>query len=430
MRKSFIVLILSFIMPILHNAYAESPKAEIGDWVFGVGGDNRFRYEFVSDYGLNHAADDSKSVIFNRLRIDMTASYAKVLDIFVEGLDAREWVYKTVKAGQADEFDLHQAYVDFKNILDSGVGVKAGRQKLSFGKNRVLGAPSWSNKINSFDALLLSWKNDKNRTSLFAANRVLYDQHNFNDGQGHEVLGGFYNTCNINKDSLIDTYFISQVDKDTSVKGEDNRYGHLERYTAGGRLNIKDLQGLEFDFEPVYQFGKNGTSAISAYAFAFYVQKQFKVKYNPKLRLEFNLASGDNDLKDGDYHTFIPVYQSTHEPYGIIDFFRWQNLREIAIFSSLEINKKFTLGPEFHAYWLDQDADAWYKSDGTKLWSNTTGNTGSFVGTELSLVGKYKISSNVGIEAGYSRFLSGTVAAKSGDEDGVNFVYLQTVLSF
>ncbi|MFH1799038.1 MAG: alginate export family protein [Candidatus Omnitrophota bacterium] len=406
----------------------EMKNIQIGDYIVDIGFDNCLRWESIEDYDFS--SNDSYSKIYNRFRLNSKISYKDSFEVFVEGIDAREWVYNIKRGSQFDDFDLHQAYLYLSNIMDSNLSLKVGRQKLSYGKKRLLAAPTWSNQIRSFDAAVAKLEFSKLTSDLIFGNAVEYDSNNFNDSQEGEYLYGTYNTYKAFDFLLVDFYFLSQIDRKTIVTGEDGRVGHLERYTMGGRFNVEAAKDLNFDFEGDYQFGEKGTSDIDAYALSFYAEKKFSAIFSPKVKLEFNLASGDNDLTNNEYNTFIPVYQTTHGPYGIIDFFRWQNMREIALFTSFKPAAKLFLNPEFHWYWLDNEADAWYRSSGSKMFSNTTGNTASYVGSEYSLVASYELNKNTNFELGYSYFLCGDVAKKAGDNDGVSFGYLHTIIKF
>lgn len=429
--KRKLLFIAVIILLAAQNVFADGTwlkNIDAGNWTVDIGGDNRFRFEQIDDDDFR-SSEDGYAVMYNRVKLNLKFAYKNILNVFVETLDAREWTHDIKKGGQFDDMDLHQAYIYFNEIFPH-TGLKIGRQRLDYGKGRIVSTPTWSNKIKAFDSVVTKLNFSDLTSDIFIGNEASYDDNNFNDNQGHDIFSGVYNTYKISSDSLADFYFLSEIDKNVAVRGEDNRFGHKERYTAGARYNIIPIKDLTFDIETMYQFGRNGTSDIDAYAVSFYVEKKFTAKFNPSVKLEFNLASGDGDLTDNEYNTFIPVHQATHGSYGIIDYFRLQNIREIAGFASFDITEKLSLKPELHWYWLDSDADAWYKSNGSRIFSNTIGNTDSYVGAESSLVAVYSLNKYIKFETGYSHFFSGDVAEHARDNNGVNFGYLQTILSF
>ncbi len=431
MKKKLLLFTMLVSFTAAQNVFADGTwlkNIKAGDWTMNVGGEDRLRFEQIDDDDFS-SSEDAYAVIYNRMKLNSKFAYKDILSVFVETLDAREGTHDIKKGGQFDDMDLHQAYIAFNEVLPH-TGLKIGRQKLDYGKGRIISAPAWSNKIKAFDSAVIKLSFSDLTGDIFIGNEASYNDNNFNDGQGHDLFSGIYNTYKISSNSLTDFYFLSEIDKDIAVKGEDNRFGHKQRYTTGARYNISPIKDINFDIETMYQFGKNGTSDIDAYAASFYIEKKFAAKFNPIAKLEFNLASGDRDLTDNEYNTFIPVHQATHGSYGIIDYFRLQNIREIAGFAGFDITQKFSLKPELHWYWLDSDADAWYKSNGSKVFSNTIGNTDSYVGAESSLVAGYSLNKYVKFETGYSHFFSGDVAEHAGDNNGVDFGYLQTTLSF
>lgn len=397
---------------------------EIGSWTVGTGFDNRIRYESMGD--LRATADDTKNTFYNRLRIRGSVAYEKSFKLFVEGLDAREWINNVPRRGQYDDLDLHQAYLEAGNIEGIPLRAKIGRQIFNYGEKRILSAPTWSNKIRSFDAALIGLDTSKVKIDIFGGYIVTYEDNHFNDNNKDESLIGIYNTIKPIEKLLVDLYLLSQDKETASATGTTEQ----KRRTAGVRLNTKPYKGLTFDIEAAYQFGEDIDLDIEAYGISCYVEQSITAALDPSVRLEFNLASGDSDPSDNKSGTFIPSYQTTHSPYGIIDFFKWQNMKEIAIFCSLHPSKKLMITPEAHAYWLENNSDSWYRSSGAELWTKgETSDPGSFVGSELSLTVKQSILKALNVEAGYSAFFCGDVADEVSDEDTVHFGYLQMILT-
>ena len=142
------------------------------------------------------------------------------------------------------------------------------------------------------------------------------------------------------------------------------------------------------------------------------------------------MASGDDSSTDGEVNTFIPLYQSTHEPYGLLDYFRWQNMKEAAWkFDVSPINKwKFT--PQLNLFWLENRHDSWYNSSGTVVRTKTSGNRSSYVGKEVSLRAYYDVTKYVKWESGYAHFFPGDFVEKTGAHNDVDWVYSQITFKY
>ncbi len=403
-------------------AHATGASSADEGWSWKVGADDRIRYELRGAF--RNDKDDKKNVVYNRLRVNAAFDYKDSFTLFIEGLDAREWTHDAPHRGQEDDFDLHQAYVSLERLFGSGVRAKLGRQKISYGRKRILAAPTWGNKIRSFDAATVGWRGGQWDSDVFFGCPITYES-GFNTPNDDEQLTGLYNTWHVNARTSLDVY---AVRKEKPLPALEGVAQEQDRYTTGLRLAAKTAAGTAVDAEAAYQFGDEGDAEVNAYALACRVDQCFEAMGRPRLGLEVNLASGDSDPNDNTSRTFIPPYQTTHAPYGIIDFFRWQNLREIAVFGSIEVTPNLAIKPEAHAYWLDEGADAWYGTSGKAL--NAPGATEgvTYAGVELSAVTKYRLGKHTALEGGYSLFLPGDAADDISDEDAVHYGYVQVAL--
>jgi len=405
-------------------------KFEIGNWAFKAGFDERFRYEYRHDFDFNESLKDDGSLLFNRSMINFKAnlkdSWGKnILELFVEGLDARAGAYqiKPIKT-QRDSFDLHQAYINLYNIAGSDFGFKAGRQEIKYGAGRLIAAPTWSNRIRSFDAVILRYRpSDLYLDFLFGAD-VKYDDNNFNYTQHKEKIMGLYGGYKFNKRvSRIEFYFLPQTIRNITTKST--------RYTAGARIQGSIPGEILYDLELPYQFGKQNHKTIRAYAFHGDLSREFlAIPWRPKLVFEYNQASGDKDPRDSANNTFIPLYQTTHDPYGLMDFFRWQNMREVATILNLSVTNKLKVIPQVNFFWLMSTNDAWYDSTGAVLRNVSKGRRSHYVGQEVSLRSIYELNKNIKLECGYAHFFTGGYVKDSGANDDADWTYAQVAFKY
>ena len=417
-----------FNLVLIQNIFAAENILKgynLAGWKTDFGIEDRLRYEYRSDFDFNKSSKDNGSLIFNRVRINGKFNLNDKYELFIEGLDGRVGSYRIKKTAQTTDFDLHQAYLKINKIINSGFAVKLGRQELTYGKGRLIAAPTWSNRINSFDAAVLRYNAGSFYGDLFIGYNVKYDVNNANHINDEEMLSGIYLGNQKDKKSpLLEGYFLSLIDNNKKSTG------HIHRYTVGLRSQANFLGNYTYDFEMPFQFGKDGAKDIRAYALHLDVSRTFDIFLKPKLMFEFNLASGDREPNDSKSNTFIPLFQSTHGPYGIIDFFRWENMKEGAVSVCLSPNVKFQITPELHFYWLDSIHDSWYNSSGTKLRTGTKGNESSYVGSEASIWARYDLSKNIQLESGYSHFFTGSFVKDTGSNDDADWLYLQTTLKF
>ncbi|MBL7129995.1 MAG: alginate export family protein [Candidatus Omnitrophica bacterium] len=417
-------------------------NAEKNDWTFVIGGEERLRVEFRDNFDFDNKIDDQGCLVFQRILINGKLKYKKNLTLFIECKDIREISNGIKKTNQYDDFDLYQGYLEYKNNI---IDLKIGRQKFGYGDKRILAAPFWSNKLKSFDAIKASiypvrkgFSNGvylENFTiDLFGGNIVLYDDNNFNDAKANEYMYGSYIGYK-NKDFFIpeiELIYLTVYNEDDLIKGEDNQWGKLNQHTVDALVKGSLFSsGIDYCFEFAYQFGKYGTNDIKdAYAIHVDVKRKFNTFLKPELKLEYNNASGDKDPNDRKTNTFISYYQSTHHPYGIMDFFRWQNMREVAFSVKLNPTKKFSIMSAVNCFWLDEKRDSWYKSSGSKIRTATNSQVSDFVGTEISTTVKYNLNKHVKFELGYAHFFTSSYVKDTGSDDHADWGYLQTEISF
>lgn len=391
-------------------------------WKLGFGAEERVRVESRNNFDFDRRSDDRGGYIYQRLRVSAKAGLPGKYELFAEGLDLRQANYSLPKAAQEDAADLHQAYASVKGLgLDLPLELKVGRQELKYGKGRLVWAATWGNRINHLDAAVLKYKAGALSADAFYGARVSYDENGWNDPNRHDILGGVYAAYQKAKGSpLAEAYFLSNYDS--------SNMSTLNRRTFGLRAAFRLPGGVDCDLELPYQFGKTLGKDIDAYAFHFDASRGFKTPWSPRLSASFNVASGDRKAGDDKSNTFVPLYQSPHDPYGLMDLFRWQNMREAAVEVALTPVKGFKVIPAVNLFWLDNNHDSWYDSAGKKLRTNTTGRAGAYVGREASLLVKYDISDEAKFDAGYAHFSTGEYVEDTGAHSDADWMYFQLSL--
>lgn len=429
MRKLLLIIGLFCLFPCLAFAETGVDQGEFLKWQFKFGLDERLRYEYRNDFDFSESAKDTGSLIFNRVRVNLKASLTdeylnRIMDVFVEGLDAQVWSYQTKQIAQKDNFDLHQSFAHIYNILGAPVDFKIGRQEMSYGKGRLIAAPSWSNLIRAFDAAVLHAHPGSFNMDLLYGQPVKNFTYSFDRSSDEEVVGGIY--AGYRKDHvspLLEGYFLTQV----ITSGQTT----IERYTFGPRLVMFLPWNITLDAEAPYQFGRTAKTPIRAYAFHVDVSRVCEeVFWKPKISVSYDQASGNRKLSGETNNTFVPLYQTTHDPYGIMDFFRWQNMHNPEVSVTFFPTEKLRLIPQVDFFWLDSKYDSWYNSSGTVLRANTTGVKSSYVGCETSLRAGYDVTKNIKVEAGYAHFFTGGYVRLTGANDDADWVYSQVVIKY
>lgn len=433
MRKGIylaIILLISASGDVFSETKPAPAAGESRTLRYTIGLEERFRYEYKNDFDFNAGSKDNGSLFFHRLRLNAQATFGDAVQIFFEGLDAQTGGYQMkATANQTDDFDLHQAYLNVLNVAGSDFDIKLGRQELKYGKGRLIAAPTWSNRIRSFDAGVVHCDHNGFYGDILYGQDVKYDDDKFNASRNEEMLVGTYFGYQKHKMTpLTEGYFLGLID----IKGAND----IRRYTVGLRLQATVSAGTVVDIEVPYQFGETGTTTagtrgIKAWAFHADASKSFEnIQWKPKFTVGYDEASGDKDPNDSVNNTFVPLYQSTHDSYGLMDFSRWQNVRNPEINLTFSPTERMRFSSQADFFWLQSKFDNWYNSSGGSVRTKTSGERGYYLGSELSLRAYYDFNKNIKLESGYAHFFPGGYVKDSGADDDADWVYAQMVAKY
>jgi hypothetical protein len=154
--------------------------------------------------------------------------------------------------------------------------------------------------------------------------------------------------------------------------------------------------------------------------------------------LEYNFATGDKDPTDGNNESFQNLFPSNHAHYGYMDEFGWRNLHNLRLQLTAQPTKKVSVEASFHAFWLAETTDYWYRANGLSTTRTRTPGgadvrtigASSFAGTEVDLAFTWKATDWLTVHGGYSHFFAGDYLEDTGPGDDADFAYLQAALAF
>ena len=154
--------------------------------------------------------------------------------------------------------------------------------------------------------------------------------------------------------------------------------------------------------------------------------------------MTYDFASGDDDPKDNDSHSFQNLYPSNHDRFGLMDEFGWRNLHDARFEINLKPVKKLSFDIRYHAFWLADTHDYWYRSNGISTLRTTTPagvdvrtiNAGNFAGQEADFIASYDVTKNVKLQAGYAHFFAGDYLVDTGAHSDADFGYVMTTFQF
>ncbi|MDP2688661.1 MAG: alginate export family protein [Deltaproteobacteria bacterium] len=376
------------------------------------GGQYRLRGEYRDNVDYNDDLSDSTDFWTQRVRLTANAAATDDTSIKITLQDTRTFgatgvlTDDTVDNGVAadsgtDNFlDLHEAYLNVKDIFGAPVSFRAGRQELNYGDQRLVGGFGWSNNGRAFDGFKFMYSNDMVDVDAFSMT-ITEDTAATNDDT---YFNGVYATLKqLVPNNTVDAYLFHQTDGTA-----------LTRYTLGARVKGA-LAGVDYTVELPYQFGEaSDTVDISAWALA--VKAGYTLPTPMKIRVgaEYDFATGDEAGSADENEAFNNLFPTNHAHFGIGDVVNtWSDIQAWSLNASVDVNEKLNV---YVAYWN-------YTEDEVPSGADDD------LGSEIDLVASYKYSNSVGIEAGAARFYPGDRTAVTPD-DPQDWAYLQLTANF
>lgn len=428
------------------------------DWVeFGLS--QRTRFEFVSNNWRTgqRNADNTQLPLQSRVRLGINRGPYWVL---FEGQDSRTHFAQAGDfAGRevANKFDILQLFgsATFKNVFDTELrtDLHFGRMTLELGAARLIGRNDFPNTTNNFDGGHLSIGNNKDwRVRAFLTAPVNRKNDELDDARNRTLFWGTAFESTQNKWASGEIYYLGLSDE---FDRQSNRAKHL--HTTGARIVKKDIRQrsdfeseqtgeLDYDLEGAAQVGdRHGKDHFAWMAFArlAYTLNQ---PWIPRLAGEFVYASGTRN-PDGDQSaTFDRLFGLRRPDLGhtsLFGPFSHSNLIKVGWRLTALPRDDFRIFIKHHLNWLAEKRDALSGSalPGFSNLQDRTGSSGSFLGHDIELVGRYRIRETTDLEAGYQHWFKGSffdgltqLANRGGlpinGEKDTNYFFVQTTVRF
>jgi hypothetical protein len=426
------------------------PLGDNRDVYLSLGGSARYRYELFNNNTFGAGPQDDTGYHLTRLFAHADLHVGPHLRGFVQlksGMeDGRNGGPRPT---DGDEFDLQQAFVDFRTTVPrdwlhteaaSSLTLRLGRQELIYGAQRLIGPLDWANVHRTFDGGKLTWDVPKvNTLDLLWVHPVIIENEEPNSTDKNASIIGAYDTLSLpkvfGKDSgtKLEVYGL-YLDRDNAVFPSEGP-GDEQRMTLGVRFSGAP-KPFDFDIELDYQFGSYGDGDISAWAAAGeFGYTLAQAPFSPRPFLGFDTASGDGDPGDGDLGTFNQLYPTGHPHLGYIDAIGRQNILdargglEVTFLKDKPHAKKVTLRAEHHVFWRQSTDDAVYNAGGGVTRADN-GSDESYVGGETDLLLNWQIERHWSAYLGYSHFFPGDFIQDTGPSGDIDFVYAAIQFTF
>lgn len=448
-------ILLSVFAAALTAAYVV--PADAADVTFS--GQYRLRGEYRNDADFNGNVNDHTDSWGQRVRLTADAKATDDTSVKITLQDTRTWGASTAAAGgsaltdSGNTLDFHESYVNINNLFGAPVSLRAGRQELNYGDQRLIGSFGWSNNGRSFDALKFAYTSAPVNVDLFTS-KVRESTTTSTD----QDFSGIYATVKAIPNNTLDLYVLwlrDGLQSGNSAFGWGTTIGNTaitggisdaqNLYTYGARLKGA-VSGLDYTLELPIQSGSVDTRTnsynLKGWAAAAKLGYTLPTPTKVRLGLEYDYASGDNDASNNDIKTFFNLFPTNHDKLGFMDQQAWRNIKALGLTASADVTDKLTLGAGLWNLHLAQKHDAWYSAGDWNITPTSTlrkasaTETNSSIGNEVDLTATYKYNSAVAAEVGYSHLFSGKFikdrinATANSDKQDQDWAYLMLTANF
>lgn len=423
---AFLVAILGQALFFETRALAQSPPAApetiaVGDWQLTPSLQLRTRGEYRRDpmdmggrdvTGLNDRVRNAY-LIFERARLGLGAEHG-ALRAQITLQDTREW-------GPFNAYGFfapHEAFAEVHTQSARPAYLRIGRQVVSWGDGRLIGAADWNPVSRSLDAI--RGKVTLGPFDLEALASVLESPQPSSPSFGPPGNSTFTGTqlygANLSWpiDPLLKIEVVSLARISRSGIGE-SRFATAAR---SGETYVESLRasgegrGWKYGVEGAYEFGSASALAPggltrSSYAAAANVSKTFDtIGISPTIRIGGSYASGDGGAGGAKYTQFDPILPDVHTHYGLMDAMTWSNIMEANARLTIVPVADTTFGVQYRYARLAEGSGEWLNSH-LALVGQAPSSTDATLGHEFDAMATWRPWAPFDISAGYSAFLMG-----------------------
>lgn len=428
------------------------PLAAGGSIWVGFGGQARLRLEAWD--GFNFGADagggapfsgpDRDAFLLTRLLAHADLHLGPHARVFLQGKSAFA-LDRDLLGGRrtidVDELDLQNGFLELAAPLaveGAALAVRAGRQELLFGSERLVSPLDWTNSRRTFDGVSAPARFSEWAIAPFWARPVVVEKYRFDRVGDDQDFGGVFAAGVIpSTEAKLDLYWLylrrdavtfnGTADVPTAFNGTS---GREDRHTLGGRVGGK-IPSTSFDaeLEGAYQFGRLGPGHIDAFMVSLvggYTAD--RAPWTPRFFAGLDIASGD-EAPGGDVQTFHQLFPLGHAYLGWIDQVGRQNVIDAYPGITLKPARWLTLDVHAHFFWRAERSDGAYNAAGVRYRAPGPGLSAE-IGQEIDVLARMQIDRHASIAAGYSRFFAGDAIEESGPSEDIDFGYLAAQYTF
>jgi hypothetical protein len=455
MRKTVCTLVATLIAGMTLPAIAELQDVK-------VGGSLRIRGNWYSEDNLTFDKDAGNDVLFveQRTTVNVSASFTENVGAYIEldhygnwgdsfrGLDSDGLLTGT--DGLSNSFSeynqdgrgfptisndgsvsLYQGYIEVKEIWDSPLSVRIGRQEITLPSEFLIGNNNTSSNFRglSFDGITTSSQFGDFKLQSWVAELLRNNNPNRIESSGDTWFNGLYGSYVGFEDMTIDAYLMRYYQAKTDVTEAQGYVDSIAFFTFGMRFAGSKAQ-FDWDVEGAYQMGDSGlpdvanvsSEDVQAFGLTAKAGYTFDVKMQPRVFVNGAYFSGDEE--DSAFNRMFSDFEYSE----FIDSTDLSNVWTVGGGASAQVTESIGITGVANYFQVVEDFGA---SDDD-------------LGIEVALYASYQYSEDLGFNVGYAHFFSGDgvedgqfVASNGnafiggfGEADDLDYAFIETSIKF
>ena len=362
-----------------------------GAWHLTLGGSSRARAE--ADWNKTLGASPHENDTLGRLRgfVDLDIGHARDFRWFAEIRAADTCGSSRPKPALfQDAIDMNDFFLEgtFASATKHPVAVRAGRQELLFGQEKLVSPLDWSGTHRTFDGLSVIASTPRTKTTVFVTHPVAHQPHEIDKAISNVDFFGVNASLRLEPGQLLETYAFGKYDNNHAYAAEDGAtMGSLRCRTYGAHYQLDVKSGWSLDTEWALQDGSVSTDSIRAFIGSVTGGHQWaKSPWKPKISLGLDEASGDSNPADGTRGTFDQLFPLSHRYFGHMDLVARQNVKAARVQVETFPRKGLKWETQLHGFRLASNRDALYDATGKVVRRDATGASGGDVAVEIDSI--------------------------------------------
>jgi Alginate export len=372
---------------------------------------------------INYISGNAQAYELTRVRGGMQLNPVNWLTAYMQFHDthALGLPLKYTASNMRDSFDFRQAYL---NLHFRNFSAFAGREELKFGDERLVGISDWTNNSRTFDGFVARI-GDKNRVDLFSASVVVIHPTSLDMHAAGLNFHGAYGSIQtwVPRTTIEPYFFVKALPR---VLSQQKEFGTETEVTPGVRVASDLPQSFDFIAEGAIQRGSYSNDSIhagAAYAKVGYTATM--LPWKPRLQGEYDYATGNPHKNTMRISTFDQQYPSSHDVFGLVDLFGWQNIKQARVNLNLAPTPRMTILLQQEFLRVATTRDGVYSGSGSEFLKPPTGGfAANSIGHDFDASMKYVIHDYLLINAGVGHFSPGQLMIANSHGAPLTLSYL------